>query len=88
MRTHANAKRCWKISNQRSNAVVAAEAQATRAAAKLEDARELNEAAAAQQTGEQQREDRKMAARDHAHNKGEVELLRARLKVTGDWSEA
>jgi hypothetical protein len=32
--------------------------------------------------------DRKMAARDRAHDERVIELLRARLKAKGDWSEA
>ena len=71
-----------------------------RAAAKLEEARELKEAVRAgfeSQAREEAAvaadrraaaEDRKMAARDRAHNEGVMELLRARLKAVGDWSEA
>ena len=81
-------------------AVVAAEVQATRAAAKLEEAHELKEAvragfesqareaAAAAADRRAAAEDRKMAARDRAHNEGVVELLQARVKAVGDWSEA
>ena len=65
--------------------VVAAEVQATRAAAKLEEARELKEAvragfeskareaAAAAADWRGAAEDRKMAARDRAHTKGVIE---------------
>ena len=65
--------------------VVAAEVQATRAAAKLEEARELKEAvragfeskareaAAAAADWQGAAEDRKMAARDRAHTKGVIE---------------
>ena len=81
-------------------AVVAAEVQATRAAAKFEEARELKEAvragfesqareaAAAAADRRAAAEDRKMTTRDRARNEGVVELLRARLKAVGDWSEA
>ena len=79
---------------------VAAEVQATRAAAKLKAAGELkesvcagfeNQARTAAATAADRRaaaEDRIAAARDRAHNEGVVELLRARLKKVGDWSEA
>ena len=81
-------------------AVVAAEVQATRAAAKLKAAGELKDsvragfenqartAAAAAADRRAAAEDRIAAARDRAHNEGVVELLRARLKKVGDWSEA
>ena len=81
-------------------AVVAAEVQATRAAAKLEEARELKEAvragfesqareaAAAVADKLAAADDRKVAARDRAHKEGAIELLQARVKAVGDWSEA
>ena len=81
-------------------AVVAAEVQATRAAAKLEEARELKEAvragvesqareaAAAAADKLAAADDRKVAARDRAHKEGAIELLQARVKAVGDWSEA
>ena len=81
-------------------AVVAVEVQATCAAAKLEASRELKEAvragfesqareaAAAAADRRAAAEDRKIAARDRAHNEAIVELLRARVKAVGDWSEA
>ena len=81
-------------------AVVAAEGQATRAAAKLEEARELKEAvragfesqareaAAAVADKLAAADDRKVAARDRAHKEGAIELLQARVKAVGDWSEA
>ena len=81
-------------------AVVAAEVQAERAAAKMRDACEYKEAvragfesqareaAAAAADRRAAAEDRKMAARDRAHNEGVVELLQARVKAVGDWSEA
>ena len=81
-------------------AVVAAEVQATRAAAKLEEARELKEAvragfekqarmaAAASADRRAAAEDRAAAVRDRSHNEGVIELLRARLEALGDWSEA
>ena len=103
MRTDAREKVLEEFEPAFERAVVAAEVQATRAAAKLEGARELKEAvragfesqareaAAAAADRRAAAEDRKMAARDRAHNKGVVELLRARLKrlkEVGDWSEA
>lgn len=81
-------------------AVVAVEVQATCAAAKLEASRELKEAvragfesqareaAAAAADRRAAAEDRKIAARDRAHNEAIVELLRARVKAVGEWSEA
>ena len=82
--------------------VVAAEVQATRAAAKLEEARELKEAvragfeskareaAAAAADWQGAAEDRKMAARDRAHNEGVggAAASASRLKTIGNWSEA
>ena len=79
-------------------AVVAAEVQATRAAAKLEEARELKEAvragfesqareaAAAAADKLAAADDRKVAARDRAHKEGAIELLQAvaRVKAVGD----
>ena len=100
MRANAREEVLKKFEPALERAVVAAEVQATRAAAKLEGARELKEAvragfesqareaAAAAADRRAAAEDRKMAARDRAHNEGVVELLRARLKAIGDWSEA
>ena len=80
--------------------VVAVEVQAARAAAKLEAARELKEAvragfesqareaAAAAADRRAAAEDRKMAASDRAQNEGVMELLRARVKAVGKWSDA
>ena len=74
--------------------------EAARAAARLDAAHELKkavragfesharDAAAAAADRQAAAEDRKMAARDRAHNEGVVELLRARVKAVGDWSEA
>ena len=76
-------------------AVVAAEVQATRAAAKLEEARELKEAvragfesqareaAAAAADKLAAADDRKVAARDRAHKEGAIELLQARVICEG-----
>ena len=85
----------WLTSSTRAVRV-----EAARAAAKLEAAHELKEAvragfespareaAAAATDRRAAAHDRKMAARDRAHNEGVVELLRARVKAVGDWSEA
>ena len=74
--------------------------QATRAAKELEEARKLKEAvraglesqarvaAAAAADRRAAVVDRKMAAIDRAHNEGVIELLRARVKAVGDWSDA
>ena len=80
--------------------IVAGEVQATRAAKELEEARQLKEAvcagfesqarvaAAAAADRRAAVVDRKMAAIDRAHNEGVIELLRARVKAVGDWSDA
>ena len=80
--------------------IVAGEVQATRAAKELEEARKLKEAvraglesqarvaAAAAADRRAAVVDRKMAAIDRAHNEGVIELLRARVKAVGDWSDA
>ena len=83
----------WLTSSTRAVRV-----QAARAAAKLEAAHEeavragfecqAREAAAAAADRRAAAEDRKMTARDRACNEGVVELLQARLKAVGDWSEA
>ena len=100
MRAEAREEVLGEFEPALQRAVVAAEVQATCTAAKLEAARELKEAvhagfesqareaAAAAADRRAAAEDRKMAARDRAHNEGVVELLRARLKAVGDWSEA
>ena len=100
MRAEAREEVLGEFEPALERAVVAAEVQATCTAAKLEAARELKEAvraglesqareaAAAAADRRAAAEDRKMAARDRAHNEGVVELLRARLKAVGDWSEA
>ena len=81
-------------------AVVAAEVQAERAAAKLREAGELKEsvragfekqarmAAAALADRRAAAQDREAAVRYRSHNEGVVEQLRARLKAVGDWSDA
>ena len=100
MRTDARKEVLKEFEPALERAVVAAEVQATRAAAKLEEARELKEAvragfesqareaAAAAADRRAAAEDRQMAARDRARNEGVVELLQARVKAVGDWSEA
>ena len=100
MRANAREEVLEEFEPALERAVVAVEAQATRAAAKLEAARELTaavragfeskarEAAAAAADRRAAAEDRKAAARDRVHHEGVIELLRARLKAIGDWSEA
>jgi hypothetical protein len=82
------------------HAVVSVEVQATRAAAMLDEARELKEAvragfesqareaAAASADRREAAEDRAAAMRERAHREGVIERLRARLEAVGDWSEA
>ena len=100
MRANAREEVLEEFEPALERAVVAAEVQATRAAAKLKAAGELKDsvragfenqartAAAAAADRRAAAEDRIAAARDRAHNEGVVELLRARLKKVGDWSEA
>ena len=103
MRANAREEVLEEFEPALERAVVAVEVQATRAAAKLEEARELTaavragfeskarEAAAAAADRRAAAEDRKMAARDRVHHEGVIELLRARVKAikpVGDWSES
>ena len=81
------------------HAVVSVEVQPTRAAAMLDEARELKEAvragfesqareaAAASADRRAAAEDRAAAMRERAHREGVIERLRARLEAVGDWSE-